>query len=128
MTDTYLAGIHSEEGRRALAEVLLALFRQWELDEGDQARLLGLAEVASLWQGAALPNEANVLERAGMLLAIDRALKQQFADQPLKQEQWIGSRNIWLQGHAPLQRMREGMEGIRQVYELFVHHPPGEAE
>jgi hypothetical protein len=127
MADTYLSGMHTEEGRRALAEVLLALFRQWELDEADQARLLAMEEVASLWQGAALPSETNVLERAGMLLAIDRALKQQFADQPLMQERWISFPNIWLQGRAPLQRMLEGMEGIREVHELFKHHPP-EAE
>jgi len=124
MADTYLSGMHTEEGRRALAEVLLALFRQWELSEADQARLLGMEEVASLWQGAALPSETGVLERAGLLLAIDRALKLQFAEQPLMQERWISFPNIWLKGRAPLQKMLEGMEGIRQVHDLFKHPPP----
>jgi hypothetical protein len=125
MADTYLSGMHSEEGRRALAEAVLALFREWELDEGEQARLLGVAEVASLWQGAALPNESIVLERTGLLLAIDRTLKQQFAEQPLMQERWVTFPNIWLKGRTPIQTMLEGTEGIRQVYELFEHHPQG---
>lgn len=124
MADTYLSGMHSEEGRRALAEALLALFREWELDEQQQANLLGLDEVESLWQGAALPNNTNVLERSGLILAISRALKQQFADQTLMQERWISFPNIWLQGRAPLERMLEGMEGIRQVHDLFEHPPP----
>ncbi len=121
MTDTYLSGIHSEEGRRALAEALLAMFRQWELEESDQAKLLGMKEVASLWQGGALPNETVVLERAGLLFAIGRALKERFAEQPLMQERWISFPNIWLQGRVPLQRMLEGIEGIREVHGLFEH-------
>jgi len=121
MADTYLSDMDSVEGRRALAEVLLALFRQWELDEADQAKLLGLEEIDSLWQGAALPNRENVLERAGLILAISRALKKQFADQPVMEERWIRLPNIWLQGRAPLQRMLESDEGIHEVHGLFKH-------
>ncbi len=126
--ETYLSGMHSKEGRRALAEVLLALLRQWELEDTAQAQLLGMDEVESLWQGAALPNETKVLERAGMLLAIDRALKLQFVEQPLIQHRWVSMPNIWLKGRAPLEKMLEGIEGFREVYELFEHHRPGEAE
>jgi hypothetical protein len=126
MAATYLSGMHSEEGRRALADALLAMFRQWDLEEADQAGLLGMNEVDTLWQGAALPNETTVLERAGMLLAIGRALKKQFAEEPLMQANWINFPNIWLQGRVPLQRMLEGDEGIREVYALFEHPSPGE--
>jgi hypothetical protein len=121
MGQTYLSGVHTEEGRRALAEVLLALFRRWEIEESDQAGLLGLGEVASLWKGAALPNETEVLERAGLLLAIDRALQQQFADQPEMAERWITQPNIWLQGRPPLKKMLEGLEGIRQIHDRLPH-------
>jgi hypothetical protein len=117
MMQSYLSGLHSEDGRRALAEVLLALFRQWELDEGDQARLLGMEEVASLWQGEPLPNKAEVLERAGQLLAIERALRQQFAEQPLMHERWVSFPNVALDGRTPIERMLEGVDGIRQVRE-----------
>jgi hypothetical protein len=123
MADTYLSGMHSGEGRRTLAEALLALFRQWELKEAEQARLLGIEEIESLWQGTALPNERNVLERAGLLLAIERALNKQFGEQPLMHERWITFPNIWLKGYTPLQRMLEGIEGIRQVHDLLEHHP-----
>jgi len=119
MAQTFLTQLHSEEGRRALTEVLLALFRQWELEEQDQAALLGLAEVASLWRGEPLPDEAEVLERAGLLLAISRALQAQFAAQPQMGERWVTLPNIWLQGRAPLTRMLEGLEGIRQIHDLL---------
>lgn len=75
-----------------------------------------------------MPSETKVLERAGMLLAIDRALKHQFDEQPLMQQRWISSPNIWLKGRAPIEKMLEGFEGIRDVYELFEHHSLGEAE
>lgn len=126
MAETYLSGMHSEEGRRALAEALLAVFRQWEVAEADQARLLGMAEVESLWQGAALPNETNVLERAGLLLAIHRSLRQQFTEHPLMQERWVSFPNIWLKGHSPLQKMLEGLGGIREVRDLLESPPPSD--
>lgn len=124
MAETYLSGMHTEEGRRAIAEALLAMFRKWELEKSDQAKLLGMDELESLWQGAALPNETSVLERAGLLLAIDRALQKQFAEQPLMQERWVSFPNIWLKGRKPLEIMLKGMEGIREVHDLFEHPPP----
>lgn len=119
MVESYLSGMHTEEGRRAVTEVLLALFRRWDLDEGDQARLLGMAEVATLWQGAALPDETAVLERAGLLLAIERAVQQQFAEQPKMADRWVTLPNIWLQGRSPLDKMLEGDEGIKQIHDLL---------
>lgn len=121
MGQTYLSGVHTEEGRRALAEVLLALFRRWEIEESDQASLLGIGEVTSLWEGAALPNETEVLERAGLLLAIERALQKQFVDKPEIAERWVSMPNIWLQGRPPLQKMLEGIEGIRQIHDRLPH-------
>ncbi|MFO7594295.1 MAG: antitoxin Xre/MbcA/ParS toxin-binding domain-containing protein [Pseudomonadota bacterium] len=121
MAESYLSGMHTEEGRRAVAEVLLALFRRWEIAEGDQAKLLGMQEVEPLWQGTALPNETAVLERAGLLLAIERAIQQQFAEQPKMADRWVTLPNIWLQGRSPLDKMLEGDEGIRQIHDLLPH-------
>jgi hypothetical protein len=117
--------MHSEEGRRALAESLLALFRRWALEEHEQARLLGLKEVDALWQGAPLPNEAAVLERAGHLLAIDRALARQFAEQPLMRERWMSFPSVVFDGQTPLAHMLEGVDGIRQVREQLEQEAPG---
>jgi hypothetical protein len=119
MTETYLSGLHSAEARRALAEVLLVLFRNWGIHELNQAQLLGMAEVKSLWEGAALPNTTSVLERAGMLLAIDRMLKQQFVEEPLMRDRWVEFPNAALDGNSPLQVMLEGAEGIRRVHALL---------
>jgi hypothetical protein len=124
MAETYLTGMHSEEGRRALAESLLALLRQWGVEETGQAKLLGMEEVDSLWQGAPLPNQTDVLERVGLLLAIGRALQQQFEEEPLMAERWVSFPNIWLKGRTPLERMLEGLEGIREVHALFKHTMP----
>ena len=109
-----------------MAEVLLALFRNWELEPEQQAGLLGMEEVDSLWQGAALPDRTVVLERAGLLLAIDRNLGKKYADQPLLRERWVSNPNIWLRGRSPLQRMLEGLEGIREVAALVEQMVPPE--
>jgi hypothetical protein len=119
MAETYLSGVHSEEGRRALAEVVLALFRRWGIDEEQQAALLGMAEVGALWKGGALPNTMSVLERAGLLLAIDRMLKMLFADEPLMQDTWVEFPNGALEGCSPLKVMLEGEEGLRRVHGLL---------
>lgn len=124
MAETYLSGLHSVEARRALAEVLLALFRRWGVHELNQAELLGMAEVKSLWQGEAVPNTTSVLERAGLLLAIDRMLKQLFADEPLLRDKWVEFPSIALDGDSPLQVMLEGIEGIRRVHALLEKEMP----
>lgn len=128
MSETYLSGMDTNEGRRALAEVLLAMFRQWGVEEPQQAELLGMEEVASLWEGAALPNQTNVLERAGLLLAINRKLEKKYADQPLMREQWVCSPNIWLRGLSPLEKMLKGVVGIREVSALIEQMTPPEED
>lgn len=124
MSETYLSGMDTAEGRRALAEAVLALFREWGMEPQQQAQLLEMEEVTSLWEGAALPNRTIVLERAGLLLAIGRQLAKKYADQPLMREQWVSFPNIWLRGASPLERMLEGTEGIRNVLELIEQMSP----
>lgn len=126
MSETWLSGMDTEEGRRALAEVVLAVFRHWGVETPQQAELLGVEEVTSLWEGAELPNRSNVLERAGLLLAIDRHLKIKYADQPLMQEQWVSAPNIWLRGRSPLEKMLKGVGEIREVLELIEQMTPPE--
>ncbi len=124
MSETYLSGMETSEGRRALAETMLALFRNWGIEPPQQAELLGMEEISSLWEGAALPNTTSVLERAGLLLAIDRQLSKKYVDQPLLREQWVSNPNIWLRGRSPLQRMLEDMAGIREVLSLIEKMTP----
>ncbi len=124
MSETYLSGMDTDEGRRALAEAVLALLREWGIEPRQQAQLLGMDEVTSLWEGAALPNRAMVLERAGLLLAIGRQLAKKYAEQPLMREQWVSAPNIWLRGSSPLQKMLESTEGIKGVLELIEQMSP----
>lgn len=126
MSETYLSGMETSEGRRALAETLLALFRNWGIELPRQAELLGMEEVNSLWEGAALPNNTSVLERAGLLLAIDRQLSRKYVDQPLLKEQWVNAPNIWLRGSSPLDKMVKGVEGVREVLALIEKMTPPE--
>lgn len=126
MSETYLSGMETKEGRRALAEVLLAMFRNWDIEPPRQAVLLGMDEVNSLWEGAALPDKTSVLERAGHLLAIDRQLAKKYADQPLMRERWVSFPNIWLKGRSPIEKMLEGIEGIREVRALIEQMSPPE--
>ncbi len=126
MSETYLSGMDTAEGRRALAEVVLAMFRHWGIEPEQQAALLGMEEVDSLWEGAALPNKTSVLERTGQLLAIDRQLAKKYADQPLMRERWVSFPNIWLKGRSPLEKMLEGIEGIGEVRALIEQMSPPE--
>ena len=68
MTETLVTELRTPEARTALADALLALFKQWRIHEINQFELLGMQEVKKLQQGVPLPDDVNVLERAGKAL------------------------------------------------------------
>ncbi|HJW82289.1 MAG TPA: antitoxin Xre-like helix-turn-helix domain-containing protein [Acidiferrobacterales bacterium] len=77
MPKTLVPGLTSKEARTALAAALLTAFDRWGLPPDKQATLLGVPDIAALRRGEPLPTDANVLARAGHLLAIDQALKKE---------------------------------------------------
>ena len=110
---TLVPELRDPEARQALAEVILALFKRWELHEFNQALLLGLAEMTKLRQGEPLPDDVAVLARVGHLLAIDRALLKLYPYQPDMRDRWISSPQPRLGGRAPLELMLVG--GLRAI-------------
>jgi hypothetical protein len=62
---------------------------------------------------------SGMLERAGLLLAIERMLGRQYAEEPLMRERWVELPNAVLDGCSPLDVMLEGEEGIRRVHGLL---------
>jgi hypothetical protein len=124
MQKTWLPEVKDEETRRALAVAVLALFASWQLHEVNQAALLGMRDVSCLRAGEPLPEDAAVLERAGHLLAIGRALRKAFPNQLSRRTQWVSSPHEKLFGATPLQYMLAGdVETISQIRALAEHTP-----
>jgi hypothetical protein len=113
---TLLPEIHGPEARHALAEVLVAQFDRWDVHAVNQAALLALPDKTALQPGEPLPDDAVVMERAGHLLAIDRALLKRYPYQPERRDHWITHPNAKLDGKTPLELMLEGgVPAIREV-------------
>ena len=117
MTDTLITELTTPEARLALSEALLALFHQWGIHELNQLELLGLQKSNQLQPGVPLPNDKTVLERAGQLLAIERALHKVFPYQPSKRNAWILTANPLLNNEKPITIMLEDLDGIKKVRE-----------
>lgn len=122
MQKTWLPEVKDVDTRRALAVAILALFASWQLHEVNQAALLGLHDMAGLHKGEPLPQDNEVLERAGHLLAIGRALRKAYPQQLAPRTHWISSSNTKLFGATPLQYMLAGdVETMRQIRTLAEH-------
>ena len=119
MTRTLLPAVHSPETRQALAEAVLAVLGDWGVAPAKQAELLGLADAAPLSQGQPLPDDPGVLERAGHLLGIERALKRRYPDDPAARHAWLMLPAAELGGQPPLRVMLDGVEGIKRVRSLL---------
>ena len=119
MDDTLLPELHTPEARQAVAELLLAQFQRWGLHEAKQAELLAMDDISVLQRGAPLPDRHETLERAGLILAIDRRLQRLFADDRVLRDGWVMFPNSALGGAAPLTVMLGGLEGIRRVWRLL---------
>ena len=114
MIDTLLTQLQTPEARRAVAEAVLSLLNRWVLHETRQAELLGVADMSGITRTGLLPNDTAVLERAGHLLAIARALKRLHADE-VAADWWVRSPSEAFGGFAPLTVMLGGVEGIERV-------------
>ncbi|NIP71839.1 MAG: DUF2384 domain-containing protein [Gammaproteobacteria bacterium] len=117
MPETLVHQLKDPAARKALAEALHALFDEWALPQEDRTELLA-------WPGlgpeAPLPQDAGVLERAGHLLAIGRALRRAYPYQPHRRGGWVSLPEPALGGASPLQLMlAEGLKGICRVRELI---------
>jgi len=120
MRETLLPQLQDPEARKAVAEVLIALFDRWKLHELNQAQLLGLDTISTLRKDKIFPDIPTVLERTGRLLAIDRALLKQYPYRSGYRDRWVTVPSDSFGGESPLQVMlTRGMEGIREVQEYL---------
>jgi len=113
--------LSSEDSRSALSKMVIRLFHLWDLSTADQLELLGLspksrAMLAKYGKGEALPGARDILDRAGWLLAIHKALRLLY---PRNEEicySWVSRRNTAFDNLTPLAVMKEqGIIGIAKV-------------
>jgi hypothetical protein len=117
---TWVTELTDLESRRALSEVVLAVLSRWNLKPNDAATLLGLPPSVGLQPGTLLPDSAAVLERAGHLLAIDRALYRLYPYRPDTRDHWVSMTEPALDAKPPLELMlRQGLPGIQTVREFL---------
>lgn len=111
----------SPEGRAALAKMVMKLFGYWELSTADQLELLGLsaksrAMLSKYAKGDALPEGRDTLDRVGWLLAIHKALRLLYPQNPEIRYSWVNRRNEAFNNLKPLDVMKEqGIIGLARV-------------
>lgn len=113
MPRTLLPEIETPEARLALAEAAFGVLGGWGVAPAQQAALLKLA--APLAPGAPLPADPVVLECAGHLLGIERALKRRHPDDPAARHAWLMLPAPELDGRSPLRVMLDGVAGFARV-------------
>jgi hypothetical protein len=118
VAETLLPQLKDPEAREAVADAVMALLNRWGLHEVNQARLLGLTSIVDCKRKIAAADSTS-MERAGYLLAIERALLKRFPGQAHKHDEWIFLRHDRLAGLAPLSIMLEkGVPGMILVKKL----------
>lgn len=111
----------SEESRVNLAKLLTKLFDLWKLSTVEQLELLGQspnsrANLTKYRQGSPLPNLRDLIDRAGWLLAIHKALRLLYPYNDILRYSWIKQRNKAFDNLTPLELMQqEGIIGIAKV-------------
>ena len=111
----------TDDSRSRLAKLLTNLFAKWNLNTTEQLNLLGLspssrALLAKYRRGGALSNSRDMMDRAGWLLSIHKALRLLFPRNEELRYSWVKRRNRDFDNFTPLEvMMREGIIGIAKV-------------
>jgi len=109
------------EGRSALARMIMKLFDLWQLSTIEQAELLGLSSqsrstLSRYRNGAPFADNRDLLDRAGHILGIHKALRILFPHNRDLAYHWINTPNQRFQGKTPVEIIREnGFMGIVMV-------------
>ncbi|SCZ64153.1 DUF2384 domain-containing protein [Thiohalomonas denitrificans] len=119
MHDSYLGQLHPSGARQGLAAVVVALLLRWGLSPDKQAELLDVTDIGPFRDGGPLPDDPDVLERAGHLVAIERALQWLYPDDRVMRDHWISFRNEELGGLSPLAVMLRDHKGFETVRALL---------
>lgn len=130
-TEQHHAALYTRENRAKLAVALLRLFDRWQLTTDQQLALLGYnrgsrATLKRLREGGPLPASRDVLDRAGHLLGIHKALRLIYPKNPRARYGWITSRNRDLGERSPLQVIEAyGLPGLLMV-RTYLDHARGD--
>jgi hypothetical protein len=107
--------------RRRLAKMCLRLLELWGLNRRQQAIMLGLSPetrstLRRFAQGAPLPDQRDILDRAGHLMGILKSLELLFPENPELVETWATTRDRALGGATPYEIVAaEGVAGLRDL-------------
>lgn len=110
-----------EPTRCRLARLCLRLLTLWQLTRRQQAIMLGLSPdtrstLRRFEQGAPLPNQRDILDRAGHLMGILKSLELLFPENPELVDAWALTRDQALGGATPYDIVeREGVAGLRDL-------------
>ncbi len=99
----------------AASDALLRLGKGWDLDAAEQAALLGVdaRTLGQIQDGAALSDA--VLARFRHLLAINKALRLRFADDPHVMRTWLRQPCSTLRGESPLAAMLASGDSLARL-------------
>jgi hypothetical protein len=120
-TEPLEINLQGTEARGELATIIMRLFELWELSTADQLELLGLSPksrglLAKYAKGEALPESRDSLDRVGWLLAIHKALRLLYPQNPEIRYSWVNRRNTAFANLTPLTVMKEqGILGLARV-------------
>lgn len=108
------------EDRALLAKAVCRLFDLWGLDAASQSVLLGLSPdgdaISWFRDGAALPDDHNLIERVGHLLKIHRFLESMFPQNRELRDHWLTVPNRYFNNRTPVETMvSRGLPGILSV-------------
>lgn len=113
---------HLDEPTRCrLAKLCLRLLALWQLNRRQQAIMLGLSPdtrstLRRFEQGAPLPNQRDILDRAGHLMGILKSLELLFPENPELVDAWALTRDRALGGATPYEIVeQEGVAGLRDL-------------
>jgi hypothetical protein len=123
MTTTHLPELETEEARQAVTVSVLAMLARWHIPEVKRVELLGLEDLEEVTRTGILPDDKVVMERAGDLLAIGRAVDKLLEDEAA--DWWVTSPQETFGGFSPLLIMLGGLSGIKRIRK-FVEAALGE--
>ncbi|MEJ2201118.1 MAG: MbcA/ParS/Xre antitoxin family protein [Desulfuromonadaceae bacterium] len=118
---------HSIEYRTRLAKMVMKLFELWQLNNEDQAALLGLStkgrtSLSRYRAGKPLADNQDLLDRVGHLLGIHKSLRLIFPHNPDLAYRWISMPNQRFDHKSPLDLMKErrfeGLLAIRRYLDF----------
>lgn len=113
---------YTQQEREQLAVMVMGVLNGWDIREEFQLSLLGLPsdtptrELTKFSRGKALPDDAELLDRAVHLIGINQALGVVFPLNPRMPGFWLTTRNRFFRT-APLTVMLdEGLNGLDRVW------------